>query len=221
MKRFMFWILISVIWVAILVAFYSCEEEQTTIVSVDSGEGDASDGEGGGGTEVIRDTVYVHDQPCDPDTVFIDAPPCPECNDNPYEGVFYITDMQSAAFAENCGYTFITTSYQTVSIKEGMICFAGWMVDWDEASEHGGNEWADYAESDGVYYDTYVKFDIDFRGTDNLSVSLIYHIEAGYSGYAPSYVCDDEFNLIAERATVSGKSKLIRNKSLPSFIIAD
>jgi hypothetical protein len=217
--------------IAFALVFHGCESDQNTVVSVTPGNGSGDDG------KVTRDTVYVDCPPCEPDTIYGNCPPCvpdtvygscppcvpdtvyrdcPPCQtDSPCEGVFGITGLQSSAYTENCNYTFVTTTYQIVSVEEGMICFAGWMVDWDEASRTGGNEWTDYFEEEGIYYDTYVSFEIVFTGTDLLTVTLQYHVEAGYVGYAPSYACDDMFVMTAERATLSPGSKGLFKAAMP------
>jgi hypothetical protein len=224
MKKLLIGLLCSIATFALILTLDGCDGKQSQIVSIDTGEGTKATG------NTVRDTVYIDCPPCNPDTVYGDCPECPPCNpdtvhgdcppcpaDSPYEGIFYITSLQSTDFVENCMYSFVTTSYQLVAIEEEMICFAGWMVDWDEASKRGGNEWSDHTEADGIFYDSNISFEIYFSDTDHLSVTLTYHIEAGYIGYTASYICDDEFKMNAERASLTSSAVELMKQSLPKI----
>lgn len=215
-----------------LIIFYGCDGEQTTNVTIEDGQTESS-GEDGSNTTQI-DTVYISDcPPCDPDTIYGDCPPCqpdtvyedcPPCpsDDHPYEGVFYITESQMKDATQSCGYTFVTTNYQLVSIQNDMICFAGWMVDWDESSHSGGNEWNEHIEDSGQFTDYSISFYISFSDTDHLTATVTYHIEAGYIGYGVSYTCDDQFTVTAERSTLEGtmpQLKLSTPLKEPNYMI--
>ncbi len=206
MKRLIPLVLVTVI--SAFVTINGCNQDQTTNVTV-------GDGDGTGGTVITRvDTVYIDDcPPCIPDTIYADdCPDCPECpdcpdcplvDDSPYEGVFYITGMSAADVSESCSYSWIATNFQTVTIAEGMVCFAGWMIEWNETSHSGLEEFTEHIEQDGIFQDTTVRFELKFSGTDNLTATLAFHVEAGYVGYQASYFCDDQFTVTAERATVT------------------
>ncbi len=220
---------ISIIFTLFLMALigYGCGSDQSTNVTV-TGDGGTGDPGGGGTGETIVDTVYIYaDGPCDPDTVFLDdcpdCPDCPDCSGSPYEGVFYITTMQAGDVTESCEYSFVSTNYQMVTIEDNMICFAGWMVTWDEAARKGQDEWNEYTEADGVFYDYTVQFTVTFTDTDHLTSSLTYHIEAGYVGYSASYICDDQFFLGAERTTLEEAAPQmgLKSRSLPTSKIRD
>ncbi len=207
-------ILITLISAAVaLFIFYGCDGDHTTNVTVEDGEASGTGGDGGKIT--VIDTVYLDDcPPCDPDTVYGDCPPCPS-GDNPYEGVFYINSSEMKDVAQSCGYTFVTTNYQTVTIRDGMICFAGWMVEWDESTRSGASEWYEHLEDSGQFYDYSISFTITFSDTDHLTAVLTYHIEAGYIGSGVSYICDDQFAVTAERTTVEGALPRLEKNILP------
>ena len=218
-------VLLVLVTFAGVFSFHGCDSDQSTNVIL-NGE----DGDGNSGTTIV-DTVYIDDSvPCDPDTVYLnDSPPCvpdtvvvndcPSCDDDsPYEGFFQIMGMSAANVTESCQYSWIVTTVQTVDIRGDYINFAGWLVDWDSASNTGSHEWNDYYEIDGIFYDMTMRFEISFSNTDNLTAILTYHTEAGYVGYAVSYTCDDQFTLVAERITESQaaeNSSVFSRKKLP------
>ncbi|MBN2071156.1 MAG: hypothetical protein JW814_06815 [Candidatus Krumholzibacteriota bacterium] len=214
---------------AVIFLFHGCNTDQSTNVIVEGG------GDPDGNIITVHDTIYIDDcPPSVPDTVYAgDCPDCPDCPDDPdcpdcpdcpacesenaYEGFFLITGMMAAQVTESCQYSWIATTLQAVSIEGGVICFAGWTVEWNDATHVGHTAFEDYFESDGIWYDTTMDFNISFSGTDNLTAVLTYHLEAGYVGSAAAYACDDQFTVTAERVTASEASRVgtINRKMLP------